>query len=39
VKKGWKVFMDLRAGHHDPALFKDPLEFQPSRFEVNGAQA
>ncbi|KAH8953349.1 hypothetical protein BDL97_08G021100 [Sphagnum fallax] len=33
VKKGWKVFMDLRAGHHDPALFKDPLEFQPSRFE------
>ncbi|CAK9233504.1 unnamed protein product [Sphagnum troendelagicum] len=33
VKKGWKVFMDLHAGHHDAALFKDPLEFQPSRFE------
>ncbi len=39
MKKGWKVFMDLCAGHHDPALFKDPLEFQPSRFEVSGVQA
>ncbi len=30
VKKGWKVFMDLRDGHHDPTFFKEPLEFQPS---------
>jgi hypothetical protein len=29
VKKRWKVFMDLRVGHHDLTFFKDPLEFQP----------
>jgi len=39
VKKGWKMFMDLHVGHHDPTFFKDELEFQPSRFEVSGVQA
>jgi cytochrome P450 len=33
------MFMDLHDGHHDPTFFKDPLEFEPSWFEVSGVQA
>jgi hypothetical protein len=39
VKRGWKVFMDLHVGHHHPTFFKNPLGFQPFRFEVSGVQA
>jgi cytochrome P450 len=35
-EKGVEGVYDLHVGHHDLAFFKNPLEFEPSRFEVNG---
>ncbi|PKU86966.1 abscisic acid 8'-hydroxylase 4 isoform X1 [Dendrobium catenatum] len=34
IKKGWIVNVDARSIHHDPMLYADPFEFNPSRFDV-----
>lgn len=36
IKKGWHVNIDAAYIHYDPALYKDPEQFNPSRFEVSG---
>lgn len=36
IKKGWHVNIDAAYIHYDPALYKDPELFNPSRFEVSG---
>lgn len=33
IKKGWHVNIDAAYIHYDPALYKDPELFNPSRFE------
>ncbi|CAN1344322.1 Ent-kaurenoic acid oxidase 2 [Linum perenne] len=33
IKKGWHVNIDATCIHHDPELYSDPLQFNPSRFE------
>ncbi|XP_065847488.1 abscisic acid 8'-hydroxylase 1-like [Euphorbia lathyris] len=33
IKKGWTANVDATCIHFDPALYKDPLEFNPSRFD------
>ncbi|KDP36557.1 hypothetical protein JCGZ_08324 [Jatropha curcas] len=33
IKKGWNVNVDATFIHFDPALYKDPLLFNPSRFD------
>ncbi|CAK9141289.1 unnamed protein product [Ilex paraguariensis] len=33
IKKGWHVNIDATCIHNDPALYKDPLQFNPSRFD------
>ncbi|EEF38073.1 Ent-kaurenoic acid oxidase, putative [Ricinus communis] len=33
IKKGWNVNVDATHIHYDPALYKDPLRFNPSRFD------
>ncbi|KAK9285209.1 hypothetical protein L1049_024397 [Liquidambar formosana] len=33
IKKGWKVNVDATCIHLDPALYKDPMQFNPSRFD------
>ncbi|XP_059643789.1 abscisic acid 8'-hydroxylase 3 isoform X2 [Cornus florida] len=33
IKKGWHVNVDATRIHHDPALYKDPMQFNPSRFD------
>ncbi|CAL1360889.1 unnamed protein product [Linum trigynum] len=33
IKKGWHVNIDATCIHYDPVLYKDPLQFNPSRFE------
>ncbi|KAJ8764262.1 hypothetical protein K2173_006002 [Erythroxylum novogranatense] len=33
IKKGWHVNIDATCIHYDPELYKDPLQFNPSRFE------
>ncbi|KAH9711292.1 cytochrome P450 family 722 subfamily A polypeptide 1 [Citrus sinensis] len=33
IKKGWHVNIDAAYIHYDPALYKDPEQFNPSRFE------
>ncbi|XP_055961508.1 abscisic acid 8'-hydroxylase 3-like [Mercurialis annua] len=33
IKKGWHVNIDATHIHYDPALYKDPLQFNPSRFD------
>ncbi|KAG8377459.1 hypothetical protein BUALT_Bualt08G0035200 [Buddleja alternifolia] len=33
IKKGWIVDVDATYIHYDPALHKDPLRFDPSRFD------
>ncbi|KAK9285006.1 hypothetical protein L1049_024188 [Liquidambar formosana] len=33
IKKGWHVNIDATCIHYDPALYKDPLQFNPSRFD------
>lgn len=34
IKKGWKVNLDATQIHYDPTIYKDPLRFDPSRFDV-----
>ncbi|KAH6810186.1 hypothetical protein C2S51_023948 [Perilla frutescens var. frutescens] len=33
IKKGWKVNIDATHIHYDPAIYKDPMHFDPSRFD------
>ncbi|CAK9187361.1 unnamed protein product [Ilex paraguariensis] len=33
IKKGWSINLDVVSIHHDPAVFPDPLKFDPSRFD------
>ncbi|XP_024975467.1 cytochrome P450 90A1-like [Cynara cardunculus var. scolymus] len=33
IKKGWHVNIDATHIHYDPELYKDPLHFNPSRFD------
>ncbi|KAI4327645.1 hypothetical protein L6164_020082 [Bauhinia variegata] len=33
IKKGWHVNVDATCIHYDPDLYKDPLIFNPSRFD------
>ncbi|KAK7262887.1 hypothetical protein RJT34_30468 [Clitoria ternatea] len=33
IKKGWHVNIDATYIHHDPDLYKDPLKFNPQRFD------
>lgn len=34
IKKGWFVNVDATCIHYDPNLYKDPMKFNPSRFDV-----
>lgn len=34
IKKGWHVNIDATCIHYDSDLFKDPLKFNPQRFDV-----
>ncbi|KAK3025016.1 hypothetical protein RJ639_044625, partial [Escallonia herrerae] len=34
IKKGWHVNIDATCIHYDAAMYKDPLQFNPSRFDV-----
>ncbi|OMO84477.1 Cytochrome P450 [Corchorus olitorius] len=34
VKKGWMVNVDATCIHYDPDVYKDPTQFNPSRFDV-----
>lgn len=34
IKKGWHVNIDATHIHHDSDLYKDPLKFNPQRFDV-----
>ncbi|KAG6647019.1 hypothetical protein CIPAW_07G049400 [Carya illinoinensis] len=33
IKKGWHANIDATCIHYDPDLFKDPMHFNPSRFD------
>ncbi|MCD7457762.1 hypothetical protein HAX54_036065 [Datura stramonium] len=33
IKKGWHVNIDATCIHYDPTLYKDPMQFNPSRFD------
>ncbi|KAL3527135.1 hypothetical protein ACH5RR_011791 [Cinchona calisaya] len=33
IKKGWHVNVDATCIHYDPELYKDPMLFNPSRFD------
>ncbi|KAA8531990.1 hypothetical protein F0562_006868 [Nyssa sinensis] len=33
IKKGWYVNIDATGIHYDPTLHKDPMKFNPSRFD------
>ncbi|XAR57924.1 (+)-abscisic acid 8'-hydroxylase [Bertholletia excelsa] len=33
IKKGWHVNVDATCIHYDPANYKDPMQFNPSRFD------
>ncbi|XWS45457.1 hypothetical protein CRYUN_Cryun15aG0138200 [Craigia yunnanensis] len=33
IKKGWLVNIDATCIHYDPNLYKDPMQFNPSRFD------
>lgn len=35
LKKGWHANVDATQIHHDPLFYKDPLEFNPSRFDAS----
>lgn len=39
IKKGWHVDIDATHIHYDPELYKDPLQFNPSRFDVSKCQS
>lgn len=34
IQKGWHVNVDAKHIHFDPAIYPDPLRFDPSRFDV-----
>ena len=34
IPAGWKVIPVLSAGHLDPTLFENPLDFNPFRWNV-----
>ena len=34
IKKGWHVNIDATHIHYDSDLYKDPLKFNPQRFDV-----
>lgn len=34
IKQGWNVNIDATCIHSDPDLYKNPLQFNPSRFDV-----
>jgi cytochrome P450 len=34
IKKGWSVNLDVVSIHHDPEVFPNPQQFDPSRFDV-----
>ncbi|XP_055804498.1 3beta,22alpha-dihydroxysteroid 3-dehydrogenase-like [Solanum dulcamara] len=33
IKKGWHANIDATCIHYDPTLYKDPMQFNPSRFD------
>ncbi|KAI4325463.1 hypothetical protein MLD38_030861 [Melastoma candidum] len=33
IKEGWHVNIDATCIHYDPDIYKDPLQFNPSRFD------
>ncbi|KAL4199115.1 hypothetical protein AMTRI_Chr03g49610 [Amborella trichopoda] len=35
IRKGWIVNIDARAIHHDPSIYKEPMEFNLLRFQVS----
>ncbi|PHT95258.1 hypothetical protein T459_03140 [Capsicum annuum] len=37
--KGWKVLLWFRSVHLDPEIYYDPLEFNPSRWDVSVAKS
>lgn len=34
IKKGWHANIDATCIHYNPTLYKDPMQFNPSRFDV-----
>lgn len=34
IKRGWHVNIDATCIHYDPDLYPDPMQFNPSRFDV-----
>ncbi|TVU38840.1 hypothetical protein EJB05_12232, partial [Eragrostis curvula] len=39
IPKGWQVFWTAGVTHMDPAIFHEPVKFDPSRFENQAAAA
>lgn len=35
IKKGTSVNLDVVSIHHDPAVFANPEQFDPDRFDVS----
>lgn len=35
IKEGWHVNIDATFIHTDPSIYKDPMQFNPSRFDVH----
>lgn len=35
IPKGWKVLVWFRSVHLDPEIYPNPLEFDPSRWDVS----
>lgn len=35
IPKGWKVLVWFRTVHHDEDIYPEPLEFNPSRWDVS----
>lgn len=35
VPKGWKVLVWFRSVHHNPEIYPQPKEFNPSRWDVS----
>ncbi|XP_048128679.1 abscisic acid 8'-hydroxylase 1-like isoform X3 [Rhodamnia argentea] len=33
IKKGWHVNIDATCIHYDPSMYKNPIQFNPSRFD------
>lgn len=36
IPKGWKIYWSANSTHRNPECFKEPLKFDPSRFEGSG---